>query len=117
MQPTAPSGSPLPGIEPVHPIAVRRTVLGMLHRAKASHLGSNMSAIEMLIAMFGAVDCQKIRDHAPDRSRILISKGHCAAATYAVMAHYGILPLAMLETYHTDGSRLVGHVSHAVPGV
>jgi transketolase len=101
----------------VDPTEVRRTVLSMLHRAKASHLGSNMSVIEMMIAMFGAVDCDKIRDQTPDRSRILISKGHCAAATYATMAHFGILPFAALETYHLDGSKLSGHVSHAVPGV
>jgi transketolase len=101
----------------VDPIAVRRTVLGMLHRAGASHLGSNMSVIEMMIAMFGMVDAEKVRDHTPDRARILISKGHCAAATYATMAHYGILPFARLETYHLNGSDLAGHVSHAVAGV
>ncbi|HEY3798093.1 MAG TPA: transketolase [Caulobacteraceae bacterium] len=101
----------------VSPVAVRRTVLGMLHKAGASHLGSNMSVIEMMVAMFGAVDTSKIASHAPDRSRILISKGHCAAATYGTMAHYGIIPFSLTETYHLDGSRLAGHVSHAVPGV
>jgi transketolase len=102
---------------PVDPTAVRRSVLTMLHRAKASHLGSNMSVIEMQIAMYAAVDCEKIRTHSPDRSRILISKGHCAAASYAVMAHYGIVPMSLLDRYHLDGSELAGHVSHAVPGV
>lgn len=101
----------------IDPITVRRSVLTMLHRAKASHLGSNMSAIEMLIAMYGSVDCDKIREQAPDRSRILISKGHCAAATYATMAHFGIVPMSLLDTYHLDGSKLAGHVSHAVHGV
>jgi len=89
----------------------------MLYRGKASHLGSSMSAVEMLIAMYEATDVQKIRDRAPDRSRVIVSKGHCACATYATMAHFGILPKALLETYHSDGSLLAGHVSHAVPGV
>jgi len=106
-----------PSSNAVSPSAVRRTVLSMLHRSKASHLGSNMSVIEMMIAMFGLVDCDKIRSQAPDRSRILVSKGHCAAATYATMAHYGILPFDLLQTYHMDGSILAGHVSHTVPGV
>ncbi len=101
----------------VNPIAVRQSVLTMLYRGKASHLGSNMSAIEMLVAMYGSVDCKKIQDNDPHRSRILVSKGHCAAATYATMAHYGILPMAELETYHKDGSVLAGHVSHEVKGV
>lgn len=107
----------VPAPQKIDPIAVRRSVLTMLHRAKASHLGSNMSAIEMLIAMYGSVDCDKIREQAPDRSRILISKGHCAAATYATMAHFGIFPMSLLDTYHLDGSKLAGHVSHAVHGV
>jgi transketolase len=96
---------------------VRKSVLTMLYLAKASHLGSNMSAIEMLIAIYSSVDCVKIRDQAPDRSRILISKGHCAAATYAMMAYFGIVPMSLLETYHLNGSKLTGHVSHAVHGV
>jgi transketolase len=98
-------------------IAVRRSVLKMLYRAKASHLGSNMSAIEMLIAMYGSVDCEKIRNQDADRSRILISKGHCAAAAYATLAHYGILCMSELDTYHMNDSKLAGHVSHAVFGV
>jgi transketolase len=101
----------------IDPFVVRRSVLKMLHRAKASHLGSNMSVIEMLIAMYGCVDCDKIRELAPDRSRILISKGHCAAATYATLAHFGILPRSLLDTYHLDGSLLTGHVNHSVHGV
>ncbi len=101
----------------VDPIAVRQSVLSMLYRGKASHLGSNMSAIEMLVAMYGSVDCQKIKNKAPDRSRILVSKGHCAAATYATMAHFGILAMSELDSYHQDGSVLAGHVSHAVSGV
>ena len=61
-------------ISPINPIEVRRTVLKMLHRAGASHLGSNMSAIEMLIAMYNSVDVEKICSEADDRSRIIISK-------------------------------------------
>lgn len=99
------------------PVDARRTVLTMLHRARASHLGSNMSVIEMLMAMYSSIDCEAIRDQHDDRSRVVISKGHCAAATYAVMAHHGILPFEALDTYHLDGSLLQGHVSHAVPGV
>jgi transketolase len=104
-------------LDDVRPVDVRRSVLAMLHRAKASHLGSNMSAIEILVAMYGSADCGKIRDQAPDRSRILISKGHCAAATYATMAHFGILPMSLLNTYHLEGSLLTGHVNHNVDGV
>jgi transketolase len=104
-------------VDEVSPFDVRRSVLTMLHRARASHLGSNMSVIEILISIYGSVDCDAIREQAPDRSRILVSKGHCAAATYSAMAHFGILPISQLDTYHLDGSLLAGHVSHCVHGV
>jgi transketolase len=100
-----------------NPTLVRKSILSMLYRANASHLGSNMSAVEMIIAMYGSVDCEKIRSKAFDRSRIIISKGHCAAATYAAMAHFNILPMSILENYHQNDSKLAGHVSHAVFGV
>lgn len=101
----------------VAPVAVRRTIVEMLYRAKASHLGCSMSVVEMLVAMYASVDVEKIREHAPDRSRIIVSKGHCAAATYAVMMHYGILEADKLREYHADESMLSGHVSHGVNGV
>jgi len=99
------------------PVAIRLTILDMLYRAKASHLGSSMSVVEMLVAIYGSTRVEKIRDRAPDRSRVIVSKGHCAAATYATMGHFGIIPMALLDTYHTDHSLLAGHVSHAVSGV
>lgn len=101
----------------VDPTDVRRTVLGMLHKAKASHLGTSMSLVEMLVAAYASVDVDKIRTGAPDRSRIVVSKGHGAAATYATLHHYGLLGRNAIETYHSDDSVLAGHVCHAVDGV
>ena len=106
----------VPGVLP-DPASVRLTILRMLHRGKAGHLGSNMSVVEMLIAMYGAVDVAKVKNGAPDRSRVLVSKGHCAAAVYGTMHHFGLLPAEMIDTYFMDGSALAGHVSHVVPGV
>jgi transketolase len=98
-------------------VDVRKSIVKMLYEGRASHLGSNMSVVEMLIAMFGSVDCDKIKNGHADRPRIIVSKGHCAAATYATMAHFGILPMGALASYHKDGSLLAGHVSHAVDKV
>lgn len=44
--------------------------------------------------------------HWPDRDRFLLSIGHYAIAAYAAMAEAGIIPLAELETYGSDDSRL-----------
>ena len=98
-------------------VEVRKTIIQMLYKAGASHLGSGMSTVEMLISMFSSVDVNKIIMQSSNRSRIIISKGHCAAATYATMAHFGIIPMSMIDTYHQNDSLLTGHVNHEVIGV
>jgi transketolase len=73
--------------------------------------------VEMLMAVYEAADIEKIRRHDPGRDRIIVSKGHAAAATYCVMHHYGLLDRTELATYYQDGSVYAGHVSHAVEHV
>lgn len=54
----------------------------------------------------------------PDRDVVIISKGHAAAGTYAVLGHAGFFPLEWLDDYCKDGSPLGGHVTKgSVPGV
>jgi transketolase len=100
-------------------LRIRRHVLHMTHRAKASHVGSSFSMADLLAVLYGEV----LRVHPdeperPDRDRLLVSKGHAAAAVYAVLAEAGFFPVDWLETYCQDGSPLAGHVTHCgVPGV
>jgi transketolase len=54
----------------------------------------------------------------PGRDRFILSKGHGCAGLYATLAECGFFPLAWLDDFCADGSRLTGHVSHVgVPGV
>ena len=99
------------------PTSIRITILEMLHRSKASHLGSNMSVVEMQIGMLASVNIKKVKNQTLDRSRIIISKGHCAAATYATLSHFGLIDSQLLKKYHLNGSYLAGHVSHMVNAV
>ncbi len=90
----------------------------MIHRARASHLGGALSMADLLAVLYG--DILQIRPeapHWPERDRFILSKGHNCAALYAALALRGFLPLEELETYGQDGSRLMAHVSHQVPGV
>ena len=96
---------------------IRLKIIELLYKAGASHLGSNMSVIEILISMYSLVDIEKIKQNKNDRSRIIVSKGHCAVATYTILNFYGLLSEEQLNTYHLDDSLLAGHVSHSVPYV
>jgi transketolase len=73
---------------------------------------------DILAVLYGAI--LKIDPQCPgweDRDRFILSKGHAAAVTYAVLAERGFFPLADLQSYCQEGSKLTGHVNHHVPGV
>jgi transketolase len=93
---------------------VRLKILEILYNSKASHLGTSMSCVEILIAIYSSINCNKILRKDNDRCRVLISKGHAAAVTYATMHYFKIIKDNYIKSYHSDNSDLCGHVSHAV---
>src|SRR3569833_510027 len=98
--------------------AIRRHALVMTRRAKASHIGSCLSMADLLAVLYGRVmRLDAMRHDDPARDRLLISKGHAAAAVYAALAESGFFPRERLDGYSTNESLLCGHVSHKVPGV
>lgn len=98
---------------------VRRESLRMTCRAGASHVGSCLSMAEILAALYGRVArVDPRRPDDPERDRVIVSKGHAAAATYAALALAGFFPRDWLERYCDDGQPLAGHVTaQGVPGV
>jgi transketolase len=98
---------------------IRRHVLQMTHRARSSHIGSCFSIVELLAVLYGRI--LRVRPDEPtwgDRDRFLLSKGHGAAALYAVLAERGFFPKDWLADFFADGTRLAGHVTHhGMPGV
>jgi transketolase len=99
--------------------AIRVRALRMVHRAKASHIGSCLSMADLLAVLYGAIlRVDPARLGWPDRDRFILSKGHGAAIMYALLAERGFFPREWLDTYGQDGSRLAGHLTHAgIPGV
>ncbi|MDQ0746380.1 transketolase [Streptomyces africanus] len=98
---------------------VRRSVVRMIDGARLGHIGGDLSVTDILATLFGgvlAVDPEKPRD--TDRDRFILSKGHCAAALYATLAHSGFFPLSELSTFMAPLSPLNGHPNRRkVPGV
>jgi transketolase len=98
---------------------VRQHVVQMTHNAKTSHVGSSLSCTDILATLYGAVlRYDPANPRMPDRDRLVISKGHAAAAVYATLAEAGFFDPAELDQYCQNGSRFFGHVTHGkVPGV
>lgn len=75
--------------------------------------------VDILAVLYGDVlHVDATQPDWPDRDRFILSKGHGAAAVYAILAEQGFFPKELLATYCQDGSKLAGHITdHDVPGV
>jgi transketolase len=99
--------------------SVRRTVVTMVDRAGLGHIGGDLSVTDILVTLFGAVlDVDPADPTRFDRDRFILSKGHCAGALYATLAHRGFFERTELETFMAPLSALNGHPNRTkVPGV
>jgi transketolase len=96
---------------------VRRRVLSALWKSKASHLGTSLSVVDILVSIYGSIDTGAVQSKSKVRDRVILSKGHGAAALYCVLEEFNLLSSQLVDSYHQSGSLLTGHVSHKVPGV
>ena len=88
---------------------IRVHALRMTHKAKSSHIGSNLSIADILAELYGGI--------LKDGDKFILSKGHACAAVYAVLAERGFFPIEWLDTFCQNDSLLAGHITHYVPGV
>lgn len=98
---------------------VRGRLVEMSHAARAPHLGSALSCVDILIAAYGeALQIDPDRPDADGRDRLILSKGHASSALYAVLAERGFFPMEWLATYGQPGSRLPEQMApKCVPGI
>ena len=98
---------------------VRVHAVKMVNKGGSSHIGSVLSIVDILAALYGRV--MQYRSNEPkwvNRDRFILSKGHAGAGVYAVLAECGFFNIAELDKHYQDGSIFSGHVSHkGVPGV
>jgi transketolase len=100
-------------------LAARREIITMTSKAKASHVGSALSVVDILSVLYtGAANVTPESQEDVDRDIVILSKGHAAAALYSVLSLQGFFPNEWLQRYCEDDAQLGGHVtSKGVPGV
>lgn len=98
---------------------IRRNCLHMVHVGKSGHIGSMLSSADIMAVLYGGgfvnIDPKNPKD--PDRDRFILSKGHAGAVVYATLTELGFFPRNWMNTYYRDNGKLMGHISHYVPGV
>jgi len=97
---------------------IRKDALKMVHRAKASHIASALSIVDIVAVLYEVVlNTEPNNPTWRDRDRFILSKGHSCVAIYAALAEKGFFPKENLNTYGQDLSWLMNHISHKVAGV
>ena len=98
---------------------IRREALTGIYNAKSGHPGGSLSIAEILsVLYFHEMNVDAKNPKNPDRDRFVLSKGHCAPALYAALAHKGFFPVEDIATLRKIDSYLQGHPDmKKVPGV
>ena len=97
---------------------VRGHCLRMTHRGKSGHVGSMLSMAEIMAVLYTRILRVNPKDPGwAARDRFVLSKGHAGGAVYAVLGELGFFPKRWFEGYYRDAGKLMGHISHYVPGV
>jgi transketolase len=99
--------------------AIRRRNLEIIHAAGIGHTGGDLSAADILTALYFAVlEVDPALPDAPERDRYIQSKGHASGVLYTTLAAAGFIPDSLLDAYMAPGSPLNGHPDRKkVPGV
>ncbi|MEU8252727.1 1-deoxy-D-xylulose-5-phosphate synthase N-terminal domain-containing protein [Micromonospora inaquosa] len=88
----------------------RRLVVDMAASGVGCHLGGSLSVVDILVAAYAVARSQPGTD-------VVLSKGHAAAALYAVLHEVGVIEENPAPRYGRAGSPYTGHPGPKVPGV
>jgi transketolase len=92
--------------------AVRRDIIRIIYNAKAPHIGSSFSAVEILVALyFKYLKVSPRRPFDNNRDKFILSKGHGCSALYAVLARKGFINSDILDRFGCNGGALEEHPS------
>lgn len=99
---------------------LRRKSLEIIHQAGSGHPGGSLSAADIMAALyFGVMKYNPKNPQSPERDRFILSKGHCSALYYSVLAKAGYFDEVDLGDYRKINSKLYlsGHPHPKTPGV
>ncbi|MEY4353981.1 MAG: hypothetical protein RLZZ609_2222 [Cyanobacteriota bacterium] len=97
---------------------IRSLSVQLVHKAKASHIGSALSIADLLAVLISDDNlCRLAPKSDGNRDRLILSKGHACVSFYSALHIKGFFSREDLFTYGSDFSSFMNHVSHHVPGV
>ena len=89
----------------------RIDIVEMVHKAGAGHPGGSLSAIDLIVGLYGTeFRFDAANPNWDDRDRFVMSKGHASPAVYSMLHHLGIITQSDIDSFRTLGSTCQGHV-------
>jgi len=108
------------GVSELAPLTckARRYILLMAAYDPGMHLGSSLSVLEILAALYGTGRVKfNVANGVKNRNYLVLSKGHAVHAIYAIAAAMGHLTIDELRETGSLGSRLQNHPEVDTPYV
>lgn len=98
---------------------IRKSIVTQVYKAQSGHPGGSLSIADILTVLyFNEMNIDAKNPKMKNRDRLVLSKGHCSPALYAVLAEKGFFEKNELETFRNISSNLQGHPDmNKVPGV
>lgn len=97
---------------------IRIDSIRMTNSGRSGHVGSMLSMAELIAVLYERIlNIDSEEPKMRDRDRFILSKGHAGAAVYSALSQKGFFPREWLNRYYCDDGKLMGHISHKVPGV
>lgn len=89
---------------------IRISIVNTIAGPRMGHIGGDLSVTDILVSLvFGVMRYRADEPDWQDRDRLILSKGHCSAALYSVLAHAGYFPRSVLAEFMAPLSPLNGH--------
>ena len=96
----------------------RKRLLEIVYRAKAGHIGGDLSCLNILTALyFKLMNVDSSNSLDSNRDRFVLSKGHCVEALYVTLEAKGYVSSDIMDTLGKFGSILSGHPTIEVSGI
>lgn len=98
---------------------VRSLAMDAVFSAASGHIGGSLSVADILTVLyFHTMKVDPEAPRAPDRDRLVLSKGHTTPALYATLALKGYFPVEELKLFRSVEGHYSGHPDMVhVPGV
>lgn len=98
---------------------IRKDIIEEVYQAQSGHPGGSLSCTDILTVLyFNQMNVDPKKPEDANRDRLILSKGHCSPALYAVLARKGYFDKEELKNFRKMDSFLQGHPDmKKIPGV